>query len=503
MAKRSIETPDLPPGWVVDTTTTKRGGQATVVGVRDSRGREGVYRELKGRVTVKARERFRREVEILSPGGVVEHRSVVRLLAWDAETERPWYISERGDPFDRWWHDWKEGQADPEDVVVGAVNVVRQLAEALGACHEHGVVHRDVKPLNLVVKRGVQEPWPTIIDFGLAYEFGAARLTDSTEGVGNRRFSPDPARSRMDDVPPWLDVFALAQLMIWMLDEQVSQRTSWPRPLHWRYAKYDPELGEDTLLAVNAFNAACAAESGAPRDGTECLELLNRLFAPDGASSPASSSVQLQEMHRARRRGEASKRLVEARIAEEVQSSAALAETTYRSLREAILSAAGDVRAAGEQVSVAVDQDFRFGLVGATDLLWLHVGPSDVDIQIRVKVKVIPSSPPPPSIAWNVEYWRRHLPDDAICFGFAIEGGVVAAGRGDYLDGRWITVSRTGRLYAHELEAGFGPYGDNDLGGSVEGPGEVSSTQAVRAYALSLLTNASYWEYVIATSERD
>ena len=495
-------TTSIPAGWAADTRTPGRGGQATVLHVRDSRGREGVYRELKGRVTAKARERFRREVGILSPGGVVQHRSVVRLLAWDAEAERPWYISERGDPFDRWWNHWKEGKANPEDVVVGAVNVVRQLAEALGACHKHGVVHRDLKPLNLVVKRGVKEPWPILIDFGLAYEFGATRLTDSTEGVGNRRFSPDPARSRMDDITPWLDVFALAQLVLWMLDEQMSQRTSWPRPLHWRYAKYHPELGEETLLAVNAFNAACAVESGAPRDGTECLELLNQLFPQDGPSAPEASSVQLQGMRRARRRGEASRKLVEARIAEEVESNAGLAETTYRSLREAILSAADDVRIAGEQVRVSVDQDFRFSLVGATDLLWLHVGPSDVDIQIRVKVKVIPASTPPPSIARNVEYWRRHLPDDAICFGFAIEGGVVAAHRGDYLDGRWITVSRTGRLYMHELEAGFGPYGDNDLGGSVEGPGEVSSTQGVRAYALSLLTNASYWEYIAATSER-
>ena len=289
--------------------------------------------------------------------------------------------------------------------------------------------------------------------------------------------------------------------MIWMLDEQMSQRTSWPRPLHWRYAKYHPELSEDTLLAVNAFNAACAAESGAPRDGTECLELLNRLFPQDGPSASEASSVQLQGMRRARRRGEASRKLVEARITEEVESNAGLAETTYRSLREAILSAADDVRIAGEQVRVPVDQDFRFSLVGATDLLWLHVGPSDVDIQIRVKVKVIPASTPPPSIASNVEYWRRHLPDDAICFGFAIEGGVVAAHRGDYLDGRWITVNRTGRLYMHELAAGFGRYGDNDLGGSVEGSGEVSSTQGVRTYALSLLTNASYWEYIAATSE--
>lgn len=70
--------------------------------VRDDSGCEGVYRQPKGRVNPKARERFRREVGILS-GGAVEHRSVVRLLDWDADAERSWYISERGDPFIEWW----------------------------------------------------------------------------------------------------------------------------------------------------------------------------------------------------------------------------------------------------------------------------------------------------------------------------------------------------------------------------------------------------------------
>ena len=119
---------ELPAGWVAD-GKTRRGGQATALYVRDGSGREGVYRQLKGLVSPKARERFRREVGILS-GGAVQHRSVVRLLEWDADTERPWYISERGDPFIEWWHNWRHGQA--EAVVTKAVDVVRQLGGALG-----------------------------------------------------------------------------------------------------------------------------------------------------------------------------------------------------------------------------------------------------------------------------------------------------------------------------------------------------------------------------------
>ena len=69
MDKSLMGTTSIPAGWVADTRTPRQGGQATVLHVRDSRGREGVYRELKGRVTAKARERFHREVGILPRAG--------------------------------------------------------------------------------------------------------------------------------------------------------------------------------------------------------------------------------------------------------------------------------------------------------------------------------------------------------------------------------------------------------------------------------------------------
>ena len=344
MTKRRRQPSKLPEGWLADDGTLRGGGQASAVYVRHGDGRQGVYRELKGPVATKARERFRREVGILSER--VEHRSVVVLFDWDADSDAPWYISERGDPFEEWWRDWKEeNRANSEAVVSKAIDVVRQLASALGTCHENGVVHRDVKPPNLVVKRGVAEPWPVLIDFGVAYEDDTPRLTESDESVGNRRFSPDPARSRLEDVPPWLDVFALTQLVMWMLDEQLSEHRSWPRPLHWRYAKYDAGVGEDTLLAINALTAGCAFESGGPGNGSECVELLGNLFPANDSPSVDSLDNPLDEMGHAKRRGLATKKLAEAKIAEEVESSASLAEITYRSLRKAILSAVEQVRA--------------------------------------------------------------------------------------------------------------------------------------------------------------
>ena len=90
------------------------------------------------------------------------------------------------------------------------------------------------------------------------------------------------------------------------------------------------------------------------------------------------------------------------------------------------------------------------------------------------------------------------MPHDAICFAFALEGGVVQAHSTQYLAGRWITIGRDGALYMHPLSAAFGRYGDNDLGGSVEGPGTIASIDDIRQFAISVFTDAAFWEYVAA-----
>ena len=150
------------------------------------------------------------------------------------------------------------------------------------------------------------------------------------------------------------------------------------------------------------------------------------------------------------------------------------------------------------RVTIDVDAEFHYRIAGATDLLWVRVGEGD-GVHLRVKCKVVPSCDPGPLHAANVEYWRRPLPSDAICFTFALEGGVVAAGNVTYLQGRWLTIGRNGGIYLHTLEASFGNYGNNDLGGTAKNDGERATMADVREFAVGVLTDEKYWTYIAAT----
>ncbi|MCW8138964.1 MAG: serine/threonine protein kinase, partial [Planctomycetota bacterium] len=100
--------------------------------------------------------------------------------------------------------------------VAQAVEVAIKLAGALAHAHAHGVVHRDIKPLNVMLDAGGE---PRLLDFGLARAAGALveRLTLTGEVVGTPRYVAPEQVMDARSVDGRADVYGLGGVLYAML----------------------------------------------------------------------------------------------------------------------------------------------------------------------------------------------------------------------------------------------------------------------------------------------
>lgn len=103
--------------------------------------------------------------------------------------------------------------ATPALAVPRALDIVSQLAETLAIVHSEGVVHRDVKPGNIVIARSGR---PVLIDFGIAAADEEEPLTATGELVGSTDYvSPEQVLGRR--ATPASDIYALGVLLFRLL----------------------------------------------------------------------------------------------------------------------------------------------------------------------------------------------------------------------------------------------------------------------------------------------
>jgi len=148
--------------------------------------------------------RFRRESETLA---YVDSPYLARVLDVAVLGPRPYLVAERV-----WGRSLGcELDGDPRPAPA-ALEVVFPVLRALEEAHARGIVHRDVRPSNVILARGRDAPEvPKLVDFGLAGRFGAAPTAPDALAYA----APEMLRGGRPD--PRADVYATGTLLFRLL----------------------------------------------------------------------------------------------------------------------------------------------------------------------------------------------------------------------------------------------------------------------------------------------
>jgi predicted Ser/Thr protein kinase len=144
------------------------------------------------------RERFQRESRAAA---ILQEPHVIPIHDW-GEIDDHFFIDMRLVPGQTLHDMLRAGPIEPER----AVSIIGQIALALDAAHAAGLIHRDVKPQNIMV---TPADFAYLVDFGIAETKGDSHLTMTGTQVGSMAYMA-PERFGDEQATPAVDVYSLA-----------------------------------------------------------------------------------------------------------------------------------------------------------------------------------------------------------------------------------------------------------------------------------------------------
>ena len=261
---------------------------ATVLLAEDERlGRQVAIKRLHAESPEDTAQRFRREARL---GASLNHPNLVSVYDIVTDDEGVLIVME-----------YVDGETLRDAIDRGplpparAIQVLRGLASGLDHAHAEGIVHRDVKPANVLLGR--RDGQVKLADLGIATAVEGTRITKSGTVMGTASYMA-PEQLEGHRAGPEADIYSLA-VVAW---EALSGRRAYDgrTPIeiaHRKAAEPPPSLAEVWPAAPPAAVAALQRAMGAdpasrPRSATAFVDELERAFEPaPAASRPAAPWV--------------------------------------------------------------------------------------------------------------------------------------------------------------------------------------------------------------------